>query len=108
MWGCCLAAKDQAQFLGALRRLARPYRGAHRLHLILDNGVAHIAHATRACGANHPCWRVFSTPPHASWLHQAELLRRAVSDTYLKRFDPQARQQLVDHLEAGWLESNSR
>jgi transposase len=108
MWGCCLEANDHAQFLGALRRLARHYRGAHRLHLILDNGSSHIAHETRAYWANHPCWRVFYTPPHASWLNQAELLLRAFSDKYLKRFDPQSRQHLVDHLEAGWLEYNSR
>lgn len=47
-WGCCRAANDHGQFLGALRRLAQHYRGAHRLHLILDNGSSHSAHETRA------------------------------------------------------------
>jgi transposase len=108
MWGCCLEANDHGQFLGALRQLAWHYRGAHRLHLILDNGSSHIAYATQAYLASHRRLRAFYTPPHASWLNQAELLLRAFSDKYLKRFDPQSRQHLIAHLHASWLEYNRR
>jgi transposase len=108
MWGACLEANDHRQFLGALGRLARRYPRAKRLHLILDNGSSHIASATQGYLASHPRWRAFYTPPHASWLNQAELLLRAFSDKYLKRFDPHSRADLMDHLEASWPEYNRR
>ena len=108
MWGCGVEANDHGQFLGALRQLAWHSRGAHRLHLILDNGSSPIAYATPADLASHRRLRAFYTPPHASWLHQAELLLRAFSDKYLKRFDPQARQHLLAHLHASWLAYNRR
>jgi transposase len=108
MWGCCLEANDHQHFLEALRRLARHYPRARRLHLILDNGSSHIAHATKAYVAGHPRLRAFYTPPHASWLNQAELLLRAFSDKYLARFDPYSRQHLIEHLEGSWPEYNRR
>jgi DDE superfamily endonuclease len=108
MWGCCLKANDQVHFLRALTRLTRRYAWARRLNLILDNGSSHIAHATRAYWASHPRLRVFYTPPRARWLHQAELLLRAFSDKYLRRFDPQSRQHFIDHLHASWPEYNRR
>jgi transposase len=108
MWGCCLEANDHTHFLGALRRLARHYPWAPRLHLILDNGSSHIARETQAYLASHPRLRAFYTPPHASWLNQAELLLRAFSDKYLQRFDPHSRQHLIDHLHASWPEYNCR
>jgi hypothetical protein len=108
MWGCCLEANDHGQFLSALGRLVRRYPRARRLHLILDNGSSHIAQATRAYFASHPRLRVFFTPPHASWLNQAELLLRAFADKYLQRFDAESRQHLIDHLEASWPEYNHR
>jgi transposase len=108
MWGCCLEANDHAHFLRALGRLVRRYPRAQRLHLILDNGSSHIAQATQAYVASHPRLRAFYTPPHASWLNQAELLLRAFSDKYLQRFDSLSRQHLIDHLEASWPEYNRR
>jgi transposase len=108
MWGCCLEANDHAHFLGALGRLVRRYPRAQRLHLILDNGSSHIAQETKAYLASHPRLRAFYTPPHASWLNQAELLLRAFSDKYLRRSDSLSRQQLIDHLEASWPEYNRR
>jgi transposase len=108
MWGCCLDANDHEHFLKALSRLVRCYPRARRLHLILDNGASHIAQATTAYVADHPRLRAFYTPPHASWLNQAELLLRALADKYLQRFDAQSRQHLIDHLEASWPEDNRR
>jgi transposase len=108
MWGCCLKANDHEHFLGALSQLTRRYAWARRLNLILDNGSSHIAHETHAYWASHPRLRVFYTPPHASWLNQAELLLRAFSDKYLRRFDPRSRQHFIDHLHVSWPEYNRR
>jgi transposase len=108
MWGCCLEANDHEHFLGALSRLTRRYPWARRLNLVMDNGSSHIAHQTKAYLASHPHLRAFYTPPHASWLNQAELLLRAFSDKYWQRFDPDSRQHLIDHLEASWPEYNRR
>jgi DDE superfamily endonuclease/Homeodomain-like domain len=69
MWGCYLEANDHEHFLRALGRLARRYPQARRLHLIMDNGWSHSAHATQAYFASHPRLQVFYTPPHASWLN---------------------------------------
>jgi hypothetical protein len=68
----------------------------------MDNGSSHIAYDTHADFARHPRFRMCYTPPHASWLNQAELLRRGFSDKYLFRFDPQSRQHVIDHLNASW------
>ena len=59
MWGCGLEANDPGQFLGALRRLARHYAWARRLHLILDNGSSPMAHDTLAYVASQPRLRAF-------------------------------------------------
>ncbi len=107
-WGGCLETNDHRQFLGALGRLARHYRWARRLHLMMDHGSSHIAYATPASWASHPRLRAFYTPPHARWLNQAALWLRACSDKYLQRFDPLSRQHLIDPLEASWPESNRR
>ncbi len=108
MWGCCVKANDHAHVLEAVSQLVRRYPRARRLHLILDNGSSHIAEDTRTSFASHPRLRAFYTPPHASWLNQAELLLRAFSDTDLDRFDPQSHQHLIDHLHASWPEYNRR
>lgn len=108
MWGCCLEANDHEHFLWALSRLVQRYPRARRLHLILDNGSSHIAQATKAYLASHSRLRAFYTPPHASWLNQAELLLRAFSDKYLWRFDSRSRQHLIDHLNTSWPEYNRR
>jgi hypothetical protein len=92
----------------ALGRLVRCYPRARLLHLIMHNGSSPIARATTAYLASHSRLRVFYTPPHASWLNLAALLRPALSDKYLWRFDSRSRQPLIDHLETSWPESNRR
>jgi transposase len=108
MWGCCLEANNHEHFLGALSRLPHRYQRARRLHLSLDNGASHIARETNTYFASYWRLRAFYTPPHASWLNQAELLLRAFSDKYLLRFDSPSRQHLIGHLEASWPEYNRR
>jgi len=53
---------------------------------------------------HYPRVRTLVTPPHASWLDQAELLLRAFSERYLKRGDWSSRQHLAEHLDASWRE----
>ncbi|HEX5438844.1 MAG TPA: IS630 family transposase [Gemmatimonadaceae bacterium] len=108
MWGTSLDANDGAHFLGALRHCLarRAYRAAKRIHLILDNGPSHIAQATRTALATLPRVRAIYTPPHASWLDQAELLLRAFSDRYLVHLDVPPRPALIDHLDGSWREYN--
>lgn len=108
MWGCCLDANDHEHFLEGVQQVERQYAAAQRLHLIMDRGPSHIDHHTRAYFAHHPRLRALGTPAHASWLDQAELLLRAFSDKYLDRFDPESRQDLIDHLMASWPEYNER
>ena len=108
MWGTCLDANDAAHFIPAVERVLarRCYRRAARIHLILDNGPSHIAYETRAALAAIPRLRVLYTPPHASWLDQAELLLRAFSDRYLDHLDVSSRPALIAHLDASWPEYN--
>jgi hypothetical protein len=108
MWGCCLERNDHDHFLWGMRQIARHYRNARRVHLIMDNGPSHIDHHTRAYFAAQPRLRALYTPAHASWLNQAELLLRAFTAKYLKRYDAASRQSLIDHLNASWPEYNER
>jgi len=108
MWGCCLDRNDHDHFLWGLRQIARRYRNARRVHLIMDNGSSHIDHHTRAYFAAQPRLRALYTPAHASWLNQAELLLRAFTAKYLKRYDAASRQSLIEHLDASWPEYNER
>jgi hypothetical protein len=108
MWGTSMDANDGEHFLGALRRLLarRAYRSAKRIRVILDNGASHVSRATRAALVNFPRVRLIYTPPHASWLDQAELLLRAFSDRYLLHLDVPSRPALIDHLDGSWREYN--
>lgn len=108
MWGCCLNRNDHDHFLWGVRQIVRRYGHARRIHLILDNGPSHIDHHTRAYFAAQPRLRVLYTPVHASWLNQAELLLRAFTAKYLKRYDAASRQALIEHLNASWPEYNER
>lgn len=108
MQGWCLDKNDHDHFLWCLRQVARRYRRARRIHLIMDNGSSHIDHHTKAYFAGHPRLRALYTPAHASWLNQAEWLLRAFTDKYLDRFDGESRPQLMAHLQASWPEYNSR
>ena len=67
----------------------------------------HYNHA-RAYFTSQPRLRALYTPAHASWLNQAELLLRAFTAKYLKRYDAASRQSLIEHLNASWPEYNER
>lgn len=106
MWADILEANDHECFLEALCNLAHHWKAAKRIHLVLDNGPAHIDQETRHFLALDPRFRPVYTPAHASWLNQAELLLRAFTDKYLKYFDSTSRRALVDHLQLSWREYN--
>jgi hypothetical protein len=106
MWASCLDANNHEHFLWALHQIARRWRRASGIHLVMDNGASHIDHHTRQYLDSHERFRPLYTPSHASWLNQAELLLRAFADKYLKHFESRSRQHLIEHLDASWPEYN--
>ncbi len=99
MRSSCLDKNDSAHLCRALPKLLRPYRPFRRVHLIWDGGPSHISATTAAFLRSYGSWlRVLFTPPHASWLNQAELLLKSFEVRYLQRGDWRNRQHLIDHL----------
>lgn len=109
MHGFCLDRNDGDHLRRALPALFRAHRCARRVHLIWDGGSSHVAEETTTwLRRRYPHVRTLVTPPHASWLNQAELLLRAFTERYLKRGNWKSRPQMIDHLEASWREYNER
>jgi len=109
MRGWCLDKNDGQHLRPVLRELFRAHRGARRIHLIWDGGSSHVSQETTTwLRHRHPRVRTLVTPPHASWLNQAELLLRAFGERYLKRGEWKSRQELIEHLDASWREYNDR
>ena len=108
MWAECLAANDGAHFRPALLRYLNQFGEYAGIYLVMDNGASHIAGDTRTLlqGLRAPWVRVCFTPPHASWLDQAELLLGAFSERYIKRGSWDSRQAMISHLDASYLEYN--
>lgn len=105
----CVGVKDADHYVAALRRFRRRHRHLRGVYLIHDNDGSHIAGETQHY--LHECrdwWRVCPTPPHASWLNQAELLLDAFEPRYLKRGSWQSRDELVRHVAESWPEYNRR
>jgi hypothetical protein len=109
MRGFCLDKNDSEHLCAILPKVFGAHRHARRFHLIWDGGPSHVsAETTTWLRRHYPHVRTIVTPPHASWLDQAELLLRAFSERYLKRGDWRSRQHLVEHLDASWREYNDR
>jgi transposase len=103
----CLDKNDSHHLCRALPQLLRPYRQFRRVHLIWDGGPSHISAATAAFLRSYGPWlRVLFTPPHASWLNQAELLLKNFEVRYLQCGDWASRQHLIEHLCASTPEYN--
>lgn len=100
----CPERNDAEHLCAILPEVLDDHRRARRIHLIWDGSPSHLAAATMNWLRQHPRVRVLVTPPHASWLNQAELLLRAFSERYLKRGDWNSRQQLIEHIDAAWRE----
>jgi len=107
MRGFCLDKNDSEHLCAILPAVFRAHRGARRIHLIWDGGPSHTSEETTTWLRQHyPKVRVLVTPPHASWLDQAELLLRGFNERYLKRGDWRSRQHMVEHIDASWREYN--
>jgi hypothetical protein len=107
MRGFCLDRNDSEHLCTILPAVFAPHRRARRIHLIWDGGSSHVSEETTTWLRRHyPQVRTLVTPPHASWLDQAELLLRGFSERYLKRGDWKSRQHMVEHLDASWREYN--
>jgi transposase len=77
--------RKRPAFARALRKIARRYRTARRIHLVLDNLNIHsLTSLTATLGQleGRRLWRRFAvhyTPKHASWLNAAEIEASLVS-----------------------------
>jgi len=107
MRGWCLERNDSEHLAPVLEELFDELSDAKRIHLIWDGGSSHVSQDTqRLLRGYRPKVRVLVTPPHASWLNQAELLLRAFSHRYIHRGDWDSRVRLVQHLDTAWHEYN--
>jgi len=107
MRGWCLDKNDSEHLAPVLEELFRDLSDLRRIHLLWDGGSSHVSQSTQnLLHAYRKRVRVLVTPPHASWLNQAELLLRAFTHRYLQRGDWRSRQQLVCHLDSAWREYN--
>src|SRR5918996_91585 len=107
-WGWGLDRNDSDQVGEVLAELFTDRKEAEKIHLIWDGGPSPGSQATSKFLRAYRGWvRVWVTPPHASWLNQAELLLRAFSARYLHRGDWQSRGHLIRHLESAIHEYNS-
>jgi hypothetical protein len=100
MRSCCLDKNDSEHLCRALPKLLRPFQQFRRVHLIWGGGPSHVSAMTAALLRSKGTWLwVLFTPPHASWLNQAELLLKSFDVRYLCRGDWPSRQHLIDHLD---------
>jgi len=77
------------------------------VYLVQDGGPSHVAAETGAFFADAGgWWRPCTTPAHASWLDQAELLIRAYSPRYLKRRSWASREEVIAQVAMSWPEYN--
>ena len=109
MEATCVRAKDAAHYVAALRHFRRRHRHLRGVYLVHDSDGSHIAGDTQEyLRAHRDWWRVRPTPPHASWLNQAELLLNAFGRRYLGRGSWPTRDDLIRHVAASWPEYNRR
>jgi hypothetical protein len=106
MEAVCLAKNDADHYIEALSGFRRRHR-LRGVYLVQDGGPSHVAAKTGDFFADAGgWWRPRTTPAHASWLDQAELLIRAFSPRYLKRRSWASREEVIAQVEASWPEYN--
>lgn len=106
MEAVCLPRNDANHYLEALRGFRRRHR-LRGVYLVQDGGSSHVATATdNFFGDSGGWWRPCTTPAHASWLDQAELLIRAYSPRYLKRRSWASREEVTEQVAVSWPEYN--
>jgi hypothetical protein len=91
--------KDADHYVRELRAFRRRHRRLDGVFLIHDGDPSHTAGDTEGYLRDHGgWWRPRPTPPHASWLNEAELLAGAFGCRYLKRASWAGREQFIDHV----------
>jgi len=96
MRSCCLDKNDSEHLCRALPKFAAPIPTISARSLDLDGGPSHVSATTAAfLRSEGTRLRVLFTPPHASWLNQAELLLKSFDVRYLHRGDWPSRQHLI-------------
>jgi transposase len=104
------ANRKARAFVRALRKIARRYRKARRIHLVMDNLNIHsLASVVQVLGdlEGRRLWNRFEvhyTPKHASWLDAAELEASLVSRECLGQQRISSLVDLID-LVAAWRRS---
>jgi hypothetical protein len=107
MEAVCLGANDAKHYIEELRRFRQRHRWLRGVFLIHDGGPSHSAAATRAyLEGCRGWWRPRSTPAHASWLNQAELLNHAFDYHFLRRGSWVSREEFIAHVASSWPEYN--
>ncbi len=102
----CVDTKDAVHYIQALRHFRHHHRHLEGVYLIHDGDPSHTAQATQDYLASCPWWHPRLTPPHASWLDQAEMGINAFKGRYLKRASWRDRDEFIDHVASSWPEYN--
>lgn len=94
-----ITRNDSATFIGFLTRLDERTDAALTIHLVCDNGSSHTSKATKAWLDEHPRFQTHHTPPHASWLDQAELFFSILTRRLLRRGEFTSCDDLADKID---------
>lgn len=107
MEAVCVETKDANHYLAELRRFRHRHRHWRGVYLVQDGDPSHTAGTTQDYLAEYRTWwHVRNTPPHASWLNQAEPLLEAFEEHYLMRGSWSSREAFKDHIHDSWPEYN--
>jgi transposase len=93
-----ITRNDSATFISFLTRLDALIDSALTIQLVCDNGSSHTSKATKAWLEEHPRFQVHHTPPHASWLDQAELFFSILTRRLLRRGEFTSCDDLADKI----------
>ncbi|HUF96324.1 MAG TPA: IS630 family transposase [Acidimicrobiia bacterium] len=95
-------------FISFLEDIDRMVDPTLEIHLVMDNGAAHVAKATKAWLADHPRFVAHHTPKHASWLNQVELFFSILTRRLLRRGEFSSRDDLIGRVMDFIREHNSK
>jgi len=93
-----ITRNDSATFIQFLTMLDQAIDPGLIIHLVLDNGSSHTSKATKKWLHDHPRFQPRYTPPHASWLDQAELFFSILTRRLLRRGEFTSREDLANKI----------
>lgn len=82
-------------FIGFLTDIDQMTDPGLEIHLVMDNGSAHVAKTTKTWLDAHPRFTAHYTPKHASWLNQVELFFSILTRRLLRRGEFGSRNELI-------------